>query len=88
MTSTKKSILVKIMVMAMAMAVVLSIACVNASSGEQDFVNALEVGLTQDALWGSVTPFANLMIALVVFSFGYYIFKKVYKGFGKGKPRA
>lgn len=55
------------------------------TSGEATFFAALESGLTQDALWGGLTPMTGLMIALFIFSFAYYIFRKLFKGGRRGK---
>lgn len=54
-------------------------------SGEAAFISALEAGMTGDALWGALTPFAGLMITLFVFAFGYYVYRRLTKGGSKGK---
>lgn len=56
------------------------------TSGEQIFFDGIASGLSQDALWGSLTPMTSLMIGLFLFGFAYYIFRKLYKGGRKAKP--
>lgn len=54
------------------------------TTGQAGFVSALESGLTADALWGGITPFATLMITVIVFAFSYRIVRRLLKGTSQG----
>lgn len=51
----------------------------------ENFVSALTAGITADSLWGSIAPFAPLMIILFLFAFAYYVYRRLTKGGSKGK---
>lgn len=50
-----------------------------------DFISALNTGLAVDNLWGAISGLAPLMITLFLFSFAYYVFRKLFKSGRKGK---
>lgn len=52
-----------------------------------DFVTALTTGITPAALWGALTSLAPIVVVMVIFSFGYYVVRRIIKGAGKGKTR-
>ena len=54
-------------------------------SGEAGFISAVSSGMSGDALWGALTPFAGLMVTFFVFAFGYYVYRRLTKGGSKGK---
>lgn len=55
------------------------------ATGIAGFVNAVQAGVTMDALWGTLTAFVPLLITMVLFAFGYKVVKKVIKGTSRGK---
>lgn len=60
-------------------------------SGEamSDFITAITGtnGLTNSAMWGEVSNLVPLIVGVATFSLGFYLVKKLIKGFGKGKIR-
>jgi len=44
-------------------------------------------GLTADAMWGQVSNAVPLIVGVATFSLGFYIVRKLIKGFGKAKIR-
>lgn len=44
-------------------------------------------GLTADTLWAEVGNLVPLIVGVSVFSIGFYLVRKLIKGFGKGKVR-
>lgn len=44
-------------------------------------------GLTGDAMWGEVSNLVPLIVGIATFALGFYLVKKLIKGFGKGKIR-
>lgn len=74
----------------MAITIVLSlgiVCCAASGDGVTGFVDAVNEGITQDAMWDGVTPFVPLMITIFVFAFSFGIFRKVTKSGSKGKFR-
>lgn len=57
----------------------------DAATGMTGFVSAVGAGVTQDALWGTLTAFVPLLITMVLFAFGYKVVKKVIRGTSRGK---
>lgn len=57
------------------------------ATGMSAFVTALQTNLTGDNLWGEISGLAPFLAAIALFSFGYYVFRKVGKGAAKGKFR-
>lgn len=51
----------------------------------QDLTNTLSTGITPEALWGAIAPFGGVIVVLVLFSFGYRIFRKIIGKASKGK---
>lgn len=51
------------------------------------FVTALAEGVNSTAMWTEATYAVPLIIAVVVFAFGYNIIRRVTKGASKGKFR-
>ena len=54
-------------------------------TGMSDFITALSAGVNSTALWTEATNAVPLIIAVVVFVFGYTIIRRVTKGAAKGK---
>lgn len=54
-------------------------------TGMAGFVSALAEGLTADAMWGSITPFAPIIISVFIFAFAYYVYRRVTKAGSHGK---
>lgn len=55
-----------------------------------DFIGALtnsSTGITSSAMWGEATNAVPLIVAVVIFAFGYSIIRRVTKGASKGKFR-
>lgn len=44
-------------------------------------------GLTSANMWAQITPAAGTIAALVIFSFGVYVIRKMIKGAAKGRAR-
>lgn len=44
-------------------------------------------GVTSANLWAQITPAAATIGAIVIFSFGYYVVRKIVKGASRGKAR-
>ena len=57
--------------------------------GMSDFITAITGtnGLTADTLWGEVANAVPLIVGVATFAIGFYIVRKLIKGFGKGKIR-
>lgn len=78
----------KLLVFACVVSCILAMSmCFATSTGQAGFVSSLEGGLTQDALWGALMPFSNIIIAVTIFGFAYFVLRKVLKGFRNGKPK-
>lgn len=58
-----------------------------AATGAAAMASALEGGLTAQAFWDQITPFAGLIATIVVFAFGYRVVKKLIQGSSKAKAR-
>lgn len=55
-----------------------------------EFISALtnsSTGITSTAMWGEATNAVPLIVAVVIFAFGYSIIRRVTKGASKGKFR-
>lgn len=75
-------------VMAMCLVLCFAMSAVCFASGELNgFVSDINAGITADAMWGGVRPFAPLMITIFLFAFAYGIFRRVTKAGSKGKYR-
>ena len=58
--------------------------------GMSGFISALidsSTGITSTALWTEATNAVPLIVAVVIFAFGYNIIRRVTKGAAKGKFR-
>lgn len=55
------------------------------ASGQAGAVQALESGLTADAIWGAITPFIGVIITVTLVSLGIYFIRRIVKKAGKGK---
>lgn len=53
------------------------------------FITAItgETGITSANMWAQITPAGGFIAALVIFSFGLYIIRKLVKGAAKGKAK-
>ena len=69
----------------LAIMVVCAFACVNADSGEQEFVDEISTYITADTMWGAVIPVVKIIAFVFTFAFAYRIVKKVLKKGSQGK---
>lgn len=51
-------------------------------------VTQLETGVTPVALWGQIGTMMPFIITMILFGFGYYIFKKVIRGTRTGRAKS
>lgn len=58
-----------------------------ASTGAAGMASALATGLTADVFWSQLLPFAEVIVTIVVFAFGYRVVKKLIQGSSKAKAR-
>jgi len=58
-----------------------------AATGMSAFITALQTTLTGANLWGEISGLAPWLASIVLFAFGYYVFRKSLKGVSKGKAR-
>lgn len=56
-----------------------------ATGGIADLITALQTGLSASAFWDVIIPMAPLIIALVLFAFGWGFIRKTLKRAQKGK---
>ena len=52
------------------------------------FITSLTTAVTPTLLWAQLAPAALFIGAMVIFSFGYHVIRKVVSGAGKGKAKA
>lgn len=57
------------------------------ATGMALFAQELQTNLTGANLWGEIAPLAGFLSSIILFAFGYYVFRKSAKGAGKGKVR-
>lgn len=50
-----------------------------------DFVTALNTGLSADAMWGAVSPLVPLIITVTLFALTFYVARRLTKRTAKGK---
>lgn len=53
----------------------------------ENVVSQLNTGVTASHLWGQIGTMMPFIIAMTLFGFGYYIFKKVIRGTRTGSAR-
>jgi len=52
------------------------------------FITALTAAVTPTLLWAQLAPVAAFIASIVIFSFGYYVLRKVIRGAAHGKATA
>lgn len=57
------------------------------ATGNTAIANALETGLTADALFGTLLPYMGVVVTLILVSLGLYFLRRVNKGAQKGKAK-
>lgn len=50
-------------------------------------VNALEEGITASSLTGAIPQVGSALVAIILFSLGFVIFRRFLRGASKGKAR-
>lgn len=73
------------MLMVVSIVLAMGIVCFASGDGVDGFVSAINSGITQDAMWDGVTPFASLMVKIFIFAFSFAIFRRVTKKGSRGK---
>lgn len=53
----------------------------------ENAVNTISTTLTPAVLWEQVGSIMPVVLGVVVFAFGFYLIRKLIKGFSKGKAR-
>lgn len=51
----------------------------DAPTGMNAFISALQTGVTSDILWGEITKAAPFVITMFVVAVGYYVLRRVIK---------
>lgn len=54
-------------------------------TGAAGAADALNQGLTADAIWGAITPFLPVVITITLASLGVYFMRRITKKASKGK---
>jgi len=57
------------------------------ATGNAAIADALETGLTADALFGTLLPYMGVIVTLILVSLGLYFLRKVNKGAQKAKSK-
>lgn len=60
---------------------------IGALTGNAAIADALETGLTADALFGTLLPYMGVIVTLILVSLGIYFLRKVNKGAQKAKAK-
>ena len=55
------------------------------ATGAAAAAEALQQGLTADAIWGAITPFINVVIVVTLASLGVHFMRRITKKASKGK---
>jgi len=58
---------------------------VGAVTGPAAIADALETGLTTDAIFAQLLPYMGVIVTLILVSLGFYFLRRVNKGAQKGK---
>lgn len=55
------------------------------ATGAAGAAQALQNGLTADAMWGAITPFIGVIVAITLVSLSIYFMRRITKKASKGK---